>query len=77
MQNAHTIVNVPEHIIRVPTVMRRQAQCRVRIGCAYQPAIKISPALEIYKTRRPGATVLQWVFSAVFFSGLYGLGMYL
>lgn len=77
MQNAHTIVNVPEHIIRVPTVMRRQAQSRVRIGCAYQPAIKVMPALEIYKARRPGATALKWVIGVVCFSGLYGFGLYL
>lgn len=51
MQNAHTIVEVPEHIIRVPAYQRRQTQCKVAIGTMYRPAIKITPAVEIYVRR--------------------------
>lgn len=77
MKPAHTIFSVPEHIYRVPSALRRQSECRVRIGCIYQPDIKVSPAVEIYKSRKPGITALGLVIGSVILSGLYGLGMYL
>lgn len=77
MKNAHTIFTVPEHIYRVPAVLRRQAHCRVRIGSTYQPAIKVTPAVEIYKAPKQGATALKFVIGVVCVSGLYGLGLYL
>lgn len=71
MQNAHTIVKVPEHIIRVPTAMRRQAQCKVPIGTMYRPAIKITPAVEIY-VRRSGVNPLALLLAVA----LLVLGFY-
>lgn len=52
---AHTIVRVPLHVDRLPATVRRQLAAngpRVAIGCRYQPAIVITPAVTVFKRRR-------------------------
>lgn len=62
---AHTVVHVPEEVRLVPTYLRRQAQPKVMLGSAYNPPIRVSPAVEIHP-KRPTGTLLV-VATMIFF----------
>lgn len=50
--------NPPEHIYRVPAYYRSRfgrMTPRVIIGATYRPAIRITPAVEIYRRAAPSA----------------------
>lgn len=52
--------NPPEHIYRVPAYYRSRfghMTPRVRIGATYAPAIRITPAVEIYRCAAPSTLV--------------------
>lgn len=71
-------MNIPQHYDRVPAYYRKHfPECKVRIGCMYQPPIKITPAIEIYKRGPSVWRKLGWalLLPAGFFSLYFLLGI--
>lgn len=79
MQKAHTIVEVHPTITGVPTYLRKalkQEGPKVRIGCAYSPAIKIEPSVHVFPPKRRKAWTAIKVFAcALALYALYNISL--
>lgn len=74
---ASSVVRVPEHIYRVPAYYRKHIPVpKVKIGCMYQPPIRVTSAVEIHREEEPGVVkqVLAGVLLVVLFALLFVLG---
>lgn len=73
-------MNYPDHLYNVPAYYRRHlgktphselpanTGCKIHIGATYQPAIRITPSVEIHVPREPSAAK-QWLWGALLVLG--------